>query len=360
MIRKLLVLSVIALAACENPAEPVATEAPEIPPPPPSRKVVSKSNVIDLGMPAGALTAHAFDVNDDGDIAGYSVSATGVTRAYTWRGSFRLLSPLSGYTNSYAFGLNERNQVIGASQDANGRNRATIWSKDSPTDLGTLVSGGQSLGMAINGNGSAVGSATVADGSMRGFYYSFITRRMESMGLLPGGTYTVGQDLNSWGLAVGYGDTPDGDRAYLYNVWTGSLENLGTIPGGISSYGLSVNNSGQVVGYAFTAGGEPRAFHWQNGKITDLGVRRDAERGVRNQRPGRGGGLQPGRERRVPRFRVDEAERHGRSGYASGWRYQLRPAHQPARPHRRYRTRCGRHGARGSVECGAAVGGARD
>lgn len=272
MTRKLLVLTLIALAACENPAAPVETEAPEIPTAPPSRKVVGASNVIDLGMPAGALTAHAFDVNDDGDIAGYSVAADGLTRAYTWRGSFRLLNPLAGYVNSYAFGLNDRDRVIGVSQDANGRNRATIWNNNTPTDLGTLVNGGQSLGMAINGNGSAVGSATVADGSMRGFYYSFITRRMANMGLLPGGTYTVGQDLNEWGLAVGYGDTPEGDRAFLYNFWNGSLTNVGTIPGGISSYALSVNNSGQVVGYAFTAAGEPRAFHWRNNQITDLGT----------------------------------------------------------------------------------------
>jgi probable HAF family extracellular repeat protein len=273
MVRKLFAIGLIALAACENPAAPVTTEAPEIPPPPPSRKVVSASSVIDLGMPYGALTAHAFDVNDKGDIAGYSVNASGQARAYSWRSTFHELPPLSGYINSYAFGLNNSGSVIGVSQDVQGRNRATVWGNNKkPTDLGTLVSGGQSLGMAINLLGSAVGSATAANGSMRGFYYSFLTRRMTSMGLLSGGTYTIGQDLNDIGWAVGYGDTPNGDRAFLYNAWNGSIEDLGTLPGTISSYALSINNSNKVVGYAFTDMGDLRAFLWENGKMTDLGT----------------------------------------------------------------------------------------
>ena len=272
MTRTAVLLSLIALAACENPAAPVASDIPEIPPPPASRKIVQTSNVIDLGLPAGATTAHAFDVNDNGDIAGFSVNAGGQTRAFTWKGSFRTLHPLPGYTSSYAFALNENGRAIGISQDVNGRNSATIWNNGSATSLGTLVNGGESMGMAINSWGSAAGSATIAGGAMRGFYYSFLTRRMSNVGVLPGGTYTVGQDLNDWGQMTGYGSTPNGDRAYLYNWWDGSLRDLGTIPNGISSYGLSINNSSQVVGFAFTSTGEPRAFLWTSNAMLDLGT----------------------------------------------------------------------------------------
>ena len=272
MTRRLLVLSMIALAACENPAAPVVSEAPEIPPPPPSRKIEGASSVIDLGLPAGAVTTHAFDVNDRGDIAGYSVSDFGETRAFSWRGSFETLEPLAGYRDSYAFGLNGKGAAIGISQDANGRSVATVWSSGIARSLGTLASGGTSIGLAINGMGSAAGSATAADGSMRGFYYSGLTNGMTSVGVLAGGTYSVGQDLNDWGQMTGYGDTPSGDRAYVYNWWQGTLTDLGTIPGGTSSYGLSVNNSSQVVGFAFTAAGMPHAFLWSRGDMIDLGT----------------------------------------------------------------------------------------
>ena len=195
MTRRLLVLSLIALAACENPAAPVASEVPVIPPPPPSRKIVGTSSVIDLGMPAGAMTTHAFDVNDRGDIAGYSVSDLGETRAFSWQGSFRTLNPLAGFQNSYAFGLNDKGVAVGISQDATGRNVATLWNNGSPSSLGTLTNDGVSIGMAVNDLGSVAGSATIDGGGMRAFYYSFLTKKMTNVGVFPGGTYSVGQDL---------------------------------------------------------------------------------------------------------------------------------------------------------------------
>jgi probable HAF family extracellular repeat protein len=174
--------------------------------------------------------------------------------------------------HSYGFKVSDNGQVAGISQSSTGANQATIWTNGNPVSLGGLVPNGESLGMSINVWGSAAGSATEADGSWRGFYYSFLTRRMQSVGVFPGGTYTMGQDLNDWGQMVGYGNSPQGDRAFLYNVVDGSLRNLGTIPGGTSSYALSINSAAQVVGFAFGTSGYPHGFLWDGQAMIDLGT----------------------------------------------------------------------------------------
>ena len=52
--------------------------------------------------------------------------------------------------------------------------------------------------------------------------------------------------------------------------WT--ITDLGVLPGGNNySHALAINNAGQVVGSSGAATGD-RAFQWQNGVMTNLGV----------------------------------------------------------------------------------------
>lgn len=277
MSRSLILLSLLAVAACENPAAPdrALPEVSEAPAAPPSRKIVAASSVMDIGKPAGsARSVQAFDVNEDGDIAGFWVNPGGVTRGFTWSGSggFTTLKPIGNLKHSYAFKVSDNGLVAGISQSSSGANQATIWTNGNPVSLGGLVPNGESLGMSINAWGSATGSATVADGTWRGFYYSSVTRLMQSVGVFPGGTYTMGQDINDRGQVVGYGNSSQGDRAFLYNVGDGSLTNLGTIPNGTASYALSINSSAQVVGFAFGKSGYPHGFLWDGQAMIDLGT----------------------------------------------------------------------------------------
>lgn len=277
MSRSLFLLALLALAACDNPTAPdiAVPEITTIPVPPPSRKIVATSSVMDIGKPSGsARSVQAFDVNENGDIAGFWRNPGGITRAFRWRaaGGFTTLQPLSMDKHAYAFKVSDNGQLAGISQSSSGANQAVIWANGNPVSLGSLTPNGESLGMSINAWGSAAGSATVAGGAWRGFYYSFLTRRMQSVGVFPGGTYTMGQDLNDVGQMVGYGDTPQGDRAFLYNWWDGTLQDLGTIPGGTSSYALSINASSQVVGFAFGTSGYPHGFLWDGQAMIDLGT----------------------------------------------------------------------------------------
>jgi probable HAF family extracellular repeat protein len=275
--RSLFLFGLLAVAACENPAAPdrALPDITEAPVPPPSRKIVAASSVMDIGTPAGsARSVQAFDVNEGGNIAGFWVNPGEITRGFSWSasGGFTTLKPVGNLQNSYAFKVSDNGRVAGISQSSSGANQATIWTNGNPVSIGGLAPNGESLGMSINAWGSATGSATVAGGAWRGFYYSSVTRQMQSVGVFPGGTYTMGQDINDWGQVVGYGNSPQGDRAFLYNVGDGTLRNLGTIPGGTSSYALSINSSAQVVGFAFGTSGYPHGFLWDGHAMIDLGT----------------------------------------------------------------------------------------
>ena len=259
---------VIALGACDAPFEP-----DEGPISAPSRRVVSASSVIDIGMPSGTVAARAFGVAPSGQVVGYADGAGGVPRAFRWTSDlgFRELPPAAGDVGAYAFAINSSGRVVGATVDAAGNVRAARWTGVSaPVIMAALPGGVQAVALAANESGYAAGISIDGAGVTTGFFWN--NGNTSSIGTLTGGTYSYASGINESIQIAGFGDTPQGDRAFLWSRSGRRMTELGTFPNGGGSYALALNDSSHVVGFAMTSAGASHAFLWKNDVLTDLGT----------------------------------------------------------------------------------------
>jgi probable HAF family extracellular repeat protein len=160
------------------------------------------------------------------------------------KGDKRELRPLPGDTVGMALWINDNGEAVGASGScANtvpppfaGGPHAVLWEKDgTPTDLRDLggkanaLLGLGNIALAINNQAQVVGASAALD--------------------VHGATT---------------------DHAFLWTRATG-MRDLGTLPpGDVGSGGVGINDRGEVVGVSLDASGNPRAFLWQDGVMTDL------------------------------------------------------------------------------------------
>jgi probable HAF family extracellular repeat protein len=100
-----------------------------------------EGKMIDIGNLGGKTNVVASDINNRGQVTGYSNLAGDVTHhAFLWQaGVMTDLGTLAGDVSSDASDLNELGQVVGASQDASGNPRAFLWRRGTMTDLNELV-----------------------------------------------------------------------------------------------------------------------------------------------------------------------------------------------------------------------------
>jgi probable HAF family extracellular repeat protein len=247
-------------------------------------------SMIDLGdLPGGIDESQAFGINAQGQVAGNGSAATG-TRGYLWTptapngttGSMTNLGDLPGGTNfSAAGGINSQGQTVGYTGATTGT-RAFLWTPTIPNgasgsmiDLGELPGGDdESVAGAINSFGQVIGYSEAAPGNVgqRAFLWTptapnGTTGSMINLGALPGGSFSEGDGINSFGQVVGLSSSPDGQRAFLWTPTTpngtaGSMINLGDLPGGIdASRARAINSQGDVVGLSHSIG--QRAFLWK-------------------------------------------------------------------------------------------------
>ena len=208
----------------------------------------------------GGNNGNVGQINNQGEVAGFAENGTvdtecprGVTvsgtgpqfldfEAVIWgpmQGQIRVLRPLPGDTVGMALSINDLGQAVGASGRCGNTvlpplafgPHAVLWEKDgSVHDLGNLGGTALNIGSSINNQGQVTG-------------FSGLT-----------------QDSSPF----------NGTHAFLWTRETGKMQDLGTLDGDVVSGGIGINDKGQVVGPSFDADGNPRAYLWQNGVMTDL------------------------------------------------------------------------------------------
>lgn len=176
--------------------------------------------------------------------------------------------------DSYAYGLNANGQVVGYSGTASGKAHAFLWTPSTPngsigvmTDLGTL-GGSKSSAQGFNKGGQVVGFASLASGQQHAFLWdpntpNGTTGRMADLGTL-GGKDSVADGINTTGQVVGSAlDAHQIAHAFLWPSINGLLIDLnGSLPANsdwVLTYARAINDRGQIVGSG-TIHGQHHAF----------------------------------------------------------------------------------------------------
>jgi probable HAF family extracellular repeat protein len=223
----------------------------------------------DLGTLGGDMS-WAVALNDQGQIIGFSTTATGATHGFLWQdGAMTDLGTLGG-PSSRAIAVNDHGQVVGNSTTAGGATHGFLWQDGVITDLGTL-GGSTSEVRALNARGQAVGRSATATGESHAFLWE--DGAMTDLGTL-GGTESDAHAVNKHGQIAGVSSIGVGFQSHVFLWQDGTLTDLGS-PGPSEVNVLSplkMNDRGQIVG-AILFAGTLRAglcFLWQDGTVTQL------------------------------------------------------------------------------------------
>lgn len=171
-----------------------------------------------------------------------------------------------GGTESRANGINSIGQVVGRSNVSGGGHHAFLYTGGAMTDLGTL-GGVYSEAFSINDAGQVVGQANLLGSS---YFKAFLWQSgtMTNLGTL-GGVSSSGRSINLSGQVTGDA-TITGEYARAFRYEGGSMSSLGLPAGYTASAAYGINNSGVIVGWLETTGIR-RAFLW-SGTMTELGA----------------------------------------------------------------------------------------
>jgi probable HAF family extracellular repeat protein len=286
---------------------------------------------VDIGT-LGGSTTNAVDLNNVGQLTGYSSLPSGLEHAFVWRAGsgFVDLGTLPGAANSRAAAINNRGVVVGTSEGVPlTPPHAFRWSAaDGIEDLGAFTSGlgSFSSATALNDAGLIAGNSDTSALSREAFVWTRAGGMSDISTPGSGDAYPVA--VAARGQVVGHVVNPAGDFLYRAFLWTrargmvvlgtaggtesfvlaaspnehvagvinygtgeqhamswtraGGMRDLGTF-GGPNSRALGVDSNGQIVGLADDASGDSRAFLWSAKQgMVDLNKRlRHAPAGLR-------------------------------------------------------------------------------
>ena len=167
------------------------------------------------GSLAGGVS-YAWGLNNTGTVVGQWSGATNQSFVWTSAGGMQLLATLGG-SSGVALDVNDNGQVVGWSEPAPGQlDEAYIYESGTIRRLGTLGAAG-SVAIAINRLGVVVGQASTRRGP-RAFYWTALGG-MKDLGLPKGSSFGRAWDINSGGWIVGEVSGGNGlPRAVLWRL----------------------------------------------------------------------------------------------------------------------------------------------
>jgi probable HAF family extracellular repeat protein len=111
---------------------------------------------IGLGIPNGAVSENAIDINDNDEIVGFYTDFTNPSTGYYWSRATRglALTPLQAGDSVFPYSINNAGQIVGTSGQ-----HAVLWQdhNSAPQDLGLLPGAQICYPKAINNLGQVVG-----------------------------------------------------------------------------------------------------------------------------------------------------------------------------------------------------------
>lgn len=245
----------------------------------PARAVDPAYTIADLGTLGGDRSS-GYGINNPGLVVGTSTTADGATRGFIFdNGTMSEIGTLGG-RDSFAYAISDVGTVTGRAEDARGDFRAFVASRMTPlTDLTALdpaFDAPFSTGTGMNARGDVVGYRQRSNDHMapqtRGFLFSDSV--LVDLGTF-GGEDAVLSAVNDFGHFVGFYSTEShadyaSRRAFVVQQG-GTAQDIGTL-GGTLTTPTAINNRERVVGFAQLRGGESRAFAYEAGQLSALGV----------------------------------------------------------------------------------------
>jgi probable HAF family extracellular repeat protein len=192
-----------------------------------------------LDTPPSASSSRALALNESGEIVGW-VAEPGIASPARWNPvtGLQLLDKLDpGAVDGQANDINESGQVVGFSHDAEGRHRAVLWNEGAaPQELGDL-NGDQTYATAINDSGLVVGSTSLG----QAFTWTTAAGMLQLPVTLPAEAASAQTVNNPGDVAGGWG----GSSLNGGGFW----DSRGMQVLGISGVASDLNDHGVVAGW---------------------------------------------------------------------------------------------------------------
>jgi probable HAF family extracellular repeat protein len=213
-------------------------------------------------------------VIDDGDNTpiGRGLNETGTVvgwegfpvKAFIWNEATgrTKLPALPGQTHRLASDVNDAGVVVGHSgyQSIENPQHAVRWVDGVPEDLGVPPGGFDSHAEAINEAGMIVGETTVASGATHAFVWTEEDGMIDITPNSPPSQLAYAYDVNESGQVTGYANS----RAYIWE--DGDFTDLGVPAGYAYSFAFAINDEGVVAAHVTSASGDTeRVARWTPG-----------------------------------------------------------------------------------------------